>query len=62
MAPEYGYMEGFAKKVGKYKICDSCNAVLITNGYLHISASQLLLPSGRVKVINVPAADKEANL
>jgi len=62
MAPEYGYMEGFARKVGKYKICDSCNAVLITKGSLHISASQYLLPSGRVRVEKVRAEDKEASL
>ncbi len=58
MAKEDGYMEGFARKVGKYKICDCCNAELKAKGFLHISESQYLLPSGRVKVKAVPAEDK----
>jgi hypothetical protein len=58
MAPEYGFMEGFARKVGKYKICDWCNVELREKGSLHISESQYLLPSGRVRTRNVPAEDK----
>jgi len=58
MARQYGYMEGFARKVGKYKICTSCDTELIVKGALRISASQLLLPSGRVRTRDVPAEDK----
>jgi len=58
MAREHGYMEGFARKVGKYKICTSCDVELIKNGVLHISGSQYLLPSGWVKVKPVPTEDK----
>ncbi len=58
MAPEHGYMEGFARKVGKYNICGGCDYGLKTKGFLHISESQYLLPSGRVKVKAVLAEDK----
>ena len=51
-------MEGFAKKVGKYKICGWCEAELRKKRFLHISESQYLLPAGRVKVVKVPAEDK----
>jgi hypothetical protein len=58
MAPEHGYMEGFARKVGKYKICTSCDVELRNNGFLHISESQTLLSSGHVKTKAVPPEDK----
>ena len=48
MAPEYGSLDKFARNIGKYKICDGCNAAMKRKGCLHISASQYLLPSGRV--------------
>jgi hypothetical protein len=51
MAKEYGYMEGFARKVGKYEICDWCDMELKNKRCLHISEDELLLSSGRVKVI-----------
>ena len=57
MAPEYGYMESFGRKVGKYRICSGCDGELTRVGFLHISASQYLYPSGRVKTKNVPAED-----
>lgn len=58
MAREWGYLEGFARKVGKYRICDSCNVELKKNGFLHIAGGKYLLPSGRVKIKEVPAEDK----
>jgi len=60
MAKEYGYTEGFARKVGKYRICDSCNVEVIRKGSLRISQTHCLylLPSGRVKVKAVPAEEK----
>jgi hypothetical protein len=58
MAREHGYMEGFARKVGKYKICTSCDVELIDNECLHISESQTLLPSGQVKTKAIPPEDK----
>jgi hypothetical protein len=58
MAPEWGFLEGFAKKVGIYKICGGCYYELKRKGFLHLSESQYLLPSGRVKVKNVPIEDK----
>lgn len=58
MAPEHGYMESFARKVGKYNICTSCDVELRKNGFLHISDSQALLPSGDVKIKAVPPEDK----
>jgi len=58
MARQYGYMEDFARKVGKYKICTSCDTELIAKGALRISESQLLLASGRVRTRAVPAEDK----
>jgi hypothetical protein len=49
MAPEYGFLEGFAGKVGKHSICGGCDHELRTKGFLHISETQWLLPSGKVK-------------
>jgi hypothetical protein len=59
MGRQYGYSEDYARKVGKFRICTSCDAVLTKNNKLHISPSQILLLSGRVKTVRVPAADKE---
>lgn len=50
MAPEYGSLEGFARKVGKYQICGGCDCELKGKGFLHISETQYLFPSGKVKV------------
>jgi hypothetical protein len=58
MAREHGYMEGFARQVGRYKICTSCDVELIDNERLRISESQTLLPSGRVETKAVPPEDK----
>jgi len=49
MAPEYGYLERFARKVGKFKICAGCDYELRRKGYLPISETKDLLPSGRVR-------------
>jgi hypothetical protein len=58
IAPEYGYLESFARKVGKYKICTRCDYELRRKGFLHLSESQYLYPSGHVRIRNVPAEDK----
>jgi hypothetical protein len=58
MAPEYGYLEGFARKVGKYGICGGCDCELRRKRFLHISESQYLLPSGRVRTRKAPAEDR----
>jgi hypothetical protein len=58
IAPEYGYLESFGRKVGKYRICSGCDYELRRTGVLHISPSQYLYPSGHVKTKNVPAEDK----
>jgi hypothetical protein len=54
MGREWGYREGFARKVGKYKICNGCNYQLKRKGFLQISNTQYLLSSGRV-VKRMPA-------
>lgn len=58
MAPQYGSLESFARKVGKYNICTGCNYELGRKGFLHISETQWLLPSGRVKVKKVLVEDE----
>lgn len=57
MAPEYGY-ERFGRKVGKYRICASCDYELNKNKILHISDRQSLLPSGKVEIQKVSEKDK----
>jgi hypothetical protein len=57
MAPAYGSLEGFARKVGIFSICTGCNYEINRKGFLHISETQYLMPSGRVKIKSVPAED-----
>jgi len=59
MASEYGSLDRFARNIGKYKICDGCNREIKRKGYLHISESQYLLLSGRVKTQTIPEEDRE---
>jgi len=54
MAPEYDFLEGFARKVGKYSICGGCDYEIRNKGWLHITEVQYLFPSGRVKVRTSP--------
>jgi hypothetical protein len=58
MAREYGFLEGFATKLGNYKICTSCDTELTRKGLLHISDTQYLLPSGRIKTRNAVKKDQ----
>jgi hypothetical protein len=58
MAPEYGFRESFARKVGKYSICTNCDYELRHKGFLRISESQILLSTGRVRIKNVWPEDK----
>ena len=58
MAPEFGFRERFARKVGKYKICTGCDYEIRRKKFLHVSATQYLLPSGRVKIKSARAEDK----
>lgn len=51
IAPEYGYMERFARQVGRYRLCYHCSRELRRKKFLRISESLCLLPSGKVKVI-----------
>jgi hypothetical protein len=48
MAPEWGYSESFARKVGKLRICASCDYELTNRKYLRISETHYLLASGKV--------------
>jgi hypothetical protein len=57
MAPEWGYLESFARKVGRFSICGGCDYELRRKGFLHISETQYLLPSGKVKMKSMPPED-----
>jgi len=57
MASEYGYMESFARRVGKHRICGGCDYELRRKRSLHISETQWLLPSGRVRTGKAQAED-----
>jgi len=54
MASEYGSLVGFARKVGKYKICTACDEEIRKREWLRKTEFQYLFPSGRVKVRNSP--------
>jgi hypothetical protein len=58
MAPEYGSLERFARVVGKYRICAGCDYELRRKGFLHISETQWLLPSGQVRIKKVVVEDR----
>jgi hypothetical protein len=49
MAPQYGSLIGFGKRIGKYDVCAWCVEEIVKKGYLHISETQYLYPSGQVK-------------
>jgi hypothetical protein len=57
MAPEWGYLEGFTRRVGRFNICGGCDYEIKHKGFLHISETQYLLPSGRVKIKSMLAED-----
>jgi len=53
MAPQYGYMYGPGRKVGKHEICSNCDYELNKKGYLHISHGKIdkfLMPNGRITI------------
>ena len=58
MAAAYGSLEAFARKVGIFTICTGCNYEINRKGFLHISETQYLLPSGRVRTKSVRAEDR----
>jgi len=50
-------MESFARRVGKHRICGGCDYELRRKRSLHISETQWLLPSGRVRTGKAQAED-----
>gem|GEM_PF-4928704 len=48
MCVGFGYREQFARTVGRYRICTSCDHALRTRGYLRPSQTEKVLPSGKV--------------
>jgi hypothetical protein len=48
MAPDYGSLATFGRKVGRVNICGSCFQELRRKKYLHISEYQWLYPDGKI--------------
>jgi hypothetical protein len=49
MGLEYGYLQGFARKIGDFKICTVCDGELRRRGFLRLHDNEVVLPDGSLK-------------